>query len=147
MISVNVEGIDIGDATISVIPSHFNYARLPRVREPTQWTFEVRDRHETVTFRILWDNEFSRFILETAEPKLELYIRMTDFWADKLRNMPALYKWVSDEPMDMLLIPDGRVIPIKPIRDAVRKEILGAFQQLIDSNGEYPNCDECIEGR
>lgn len=147
MISVGVEGIDIGNATFEVIPSWYNYARLPNTREPTRWAFEVTDSVDTVKFDIYWEEEFHRFVLKTTEPELELYIRMTDFWADKLRSLPNHYKWVSDEPMDMLLIPDGRVIPIKPIRDAVRKELVDSMQKFVDSGCIYPDCDECMDSR
>jgi len=143
MISVGIDGIDIGEANFKVIPNIYNYARLPNTMEPTVWHFTVKDSFESVQFKICWEKEFNRFILTRKEPDLELYIRLNDQWANILRTIPRFSMWASDEPMSMLAYPDGRVIPIKPLRDAVRAEVLAGLQKFIDSNGLYPDCDGC----
>ncbi|MFA5452897.1 MAG: hypothetical protein WC248_04950 [Candidatus Methanomethylophilaceae archaeon] len=145
MISVGIDGIDIGEADFDVTPNIYNYARLVNAIEPTVWFFNVKDNVDSVAFKIEWEDEFKRFILTRSDIGLELYIRLNDQWANILRTIPRFTKWVSDEPMAMLAYPDGRVIPIKPLRDAVRADVLANLQSFIDSDGIYPDCDSCME--
>jgi hypothetical protein len=147
MISIGIDGIDIGEANFEVTPSLYNYTRLPGTLEPTAWHFTVKDKFESVQFKICWDKEFNRFILTMKKGDmvfdLDIYVRLNDQWANMLRTIPRVTMWVSDEPMSMLAYPDGRVIPIQPLRDAVRAEVLAGLQKFIDNNGLYPNCEGC----